>query len=217
MSTPLPPSPDPVGIASRTSGDDSVILAVVTSAGIGCACGAASGLLWGGVGGRIAMRIVMLTSSDAVRGVTSDDGFEIGTFSGATVFLLIFTTILGAIAGCIYGLIRMITAGPTWAVAAAVTVATAAAGGAGIVHVDGIDFRFLEPLWLTAGLFVLIPGMWALTVVLATEHLLRPDGPLPDLPGRIHRRVWGATGWVLLGGLTVIGLDDLVSDITRLA
>ena len=38
-----------------------------------------------GIGGRIAMRVVFLTSNERVRGVTSDDGFEIGTFSAATI------------------------------------------------------------------------------------------------------------------------------------
>ena len=38
------------------------------------------------------MRIVLLTSDDRVRGLTSDDGFEIDVISVATIFLLIFTS-----------------------------------------------------------------------------------------------------------------------------
>ncbi len=103
----------------QRSRDSGLLEAVLTSAGIGCLAGAIAGFLWGGIGGRIAMRVVFLTSNDSVRGLTSDDGFEIGKISGATILLLIFTTILGAIAGFLYGLLRMVTAGPTWAVAAA--------------------------------------------------------------------------------------------------
>ena len=40
--------------------------------------GAISGAVIGGLGGRLVMRILLLTSDDTVRGVTSDDGFEIG-------------------------------------------------------------------------------------------------------------------------------------------
>ena len=42
--------------------------------------GAGSGAVIGGLGGRLAMRILFLTSGDGVKGLTSDDGFEIGRF-----------------------------------------------------------------------------------------------------------------------------------------
>lgn len=201
----------------QRSRDSGLLEAVLTSAGIGCLAGAIAGFLWGGIGGRIAMRVVFLTSNDSARGLTSDDGFEIGKISGAMVFLLIFTTVLGAIAGFVYGLLRMVTAGPTWAVAAGMTVTTATAGGASIVHTDGIAFRFLDPVWLTIGLFVLIPGMWALTVVLLAERLLKPGALTPFLPHLVHRRYWGATGWLVLAAFTTLGTLDLASDITALA
>ena len=119
------------------------------------------------------MRVVFLTSNERVRGVTSDDGFEIGTFSNATMFLLIVTTIVGGFAGFPVGIIRMVTSGPTWAVAIGTSLATASFVGAIIVNPDGVDFRLLDPLWLTVGLFVLIPGLWGATVVVVTERLLR--------------------------------------------
>ena len=193
-----------------------LVQATLASAGIGAVAGALAGFVWGGIGGRIAMRIVFLTSDDAVRGLTSDDGFEIGRISGNTIFLLFFTTILGAIAGLLYGLLRMVTAGPVWAVATGVTIATASAAGAAIVHTDGVDFRFLDPVWLTVGLFVFLPGGWALTVVLLEERLVRADGPLGSLPPLVRRRYRGRTGWVILAALTVLGISDLVSDIATL-
>lgn len=211
------PPPDPAGRVgpNPVHRDDGTAAAFAASAGITALAGAAAGLVWGGIGGRVAMRIVFLTSSEHVRGVTSDDGFEIGTISGATVFLLIFTTILGAIAGVGVGILRMVTSGPVWSVALGTAVATAALGGASIVHTDGVDFRFLDPLWLTVGLFVLIPGLWGATVVLSTERLLRSE-LLPGLPARINRRYWGAIGWMLITALTIIGTRDLVADIATL-
>ena len=176
--------------------------------------GAAAGLVWGGIGGRIAMRVVFLTSNEHVRGLTSDDGFEIGTFSGATMFLLIVTTILGGMAGFGVGIIRMVTSGPTWAVAIGISLAAASFGGASIVHTDGVDFRLLDPLWLTVGLFVLIPGLWGATVVVVTERLLRRY--TTGLPLLVHRRYWGATGWILLVGVTTFGIRGLVADIATL-
>ncbi len=161
------------------------------------------------------MRIVFLTSNDRNAGLTSDDGFEIGTFSGATVFLLIFTAILGAIVGLVVGVVRAITIGPTWVAATGIAIATAAAGGAAIVHTDGVDFRILEPLWLTVGLFVLLPGLWAATVVVVTDRLLRSTH-LAGEPVRLDRGRWRAIGWVLLVVITTLGVQDLVADVASL-
>ena len=176
--------------------------------------GAAAGLVWGGVGGRVAMRVVFLTTGDHVHGVRSSDGFTIGTFSGATASLLVFTAILGGMAGLGVGIIRMITAGPTWAIATGTALAAAAFGGAIIVHTDGVDFRFLEPLWLTVGLFVLIPGLWGATVVVVTERLLFRYRT--GLPLHVQRHYWGASDRMLLAAFTTIGTQGLVADIGNL-
>ena len=215
MSNPFPP-PDPARVArpAPAARDDSVLDAFGASGGIAGAVGAAAGLVWGGIGGRIAMRVVFLTSNEHVRGVTSDDGFEIGTFSNATMLLLILTTILGAIAGFVVGIIRMVTSGPTWAVAIGTSLAAASFAGAGIVHTDGVDFRLLDPLWLTVGLFVLIPGLWGATVVVVTDRLLRRFPTV--FPPRVHRRYWGAAGWILLVGITTFGIQGLIADIATL-
>jgi hypothetical protein len=197
-------------------GDESVLAAFAASAAIASVTGAVAGLVWGGIGGRIAMRIVFLTSNPHVRGLTSDDGFEIGRISVETIFLLIFTTILGGIAGLVVGIVRMVTSGPTWVVAIGTSLATAVFVGASIVHTDGVDFRFLDPLYLTVGLFVLIPGLWASSVVVATEWVLRSDH-LPGLPPLVHRRYWGAIGWILLLCITTLGVRDLLADISRLS
>jgi hypothetical protein len=217
LSNPFPP-PDPARVARPAPAprDDSVLAAFATSAGIAGAAGAAAGLVWGGIGGRIAMRVVFLTSNEHVRSLTSDDGFEIGTFSAETISLLIVTTIFGGIAGLGVGIIRMVTSGPTWAVAIGTSLATASFVGANIVHTDGVDFRLLDPLWLTVGLFVLIPGLWGATVIVVTERLLRSHATT-GLPLLVHRRYRGATGWILLASITTIGIRDLVADIATLA
>ena len=82
------------------------------------------------------------------------------------------------------------------------------------MHTDGVDFRLLDPLWLTVGLFVLIPALWGATVVVVTERLLRRY--TTDLPLLVHRRYWGATGWMLLVGITAIGIRGLIADIATL-
>ena len=72
----------------------------------GMIAGAIAGFLWGGIGGRIAMRIVFLTSNGSVAGLESDDGFTIGVFSSAAVFLVAATTVLGAGLGAMVAVLR---------------------------------------------------------------------------------------------------------------
>ena len=132
------------------------------------------------------------------------------------MFLLIFTAILGAIAGLVVGVVRSDhdRARPG-SLATGIAIATAAAGGAAIVHTDGVDFRILEPLWLTVGLFVLLPGLWAATVVVVTDRLLRSTH-LAGEPVRLDRGRWRAIGWVLLVVITTLGVQDLVADVASL-
>src|SRR5262245_33209394 len=72
----------------------------------GTAAGAVAGLLVGGVGGRLAMLLLRVTSPDSVVGLTSDDGFEIGVVSTQTFSLLFATTVLGGLAGAGYAGLR---------------------------------------------------------------------------------------------------------------
>jgi hypothetical protein len=48
-----------------------------------------------------------------------------------------------------------------------------------LVHVDGVDFRILDPTWLSISLFVLIPGLYAGAVTLLVERWLEP-GAWPE-------------------------------------
>lgn len=123
--------------------------------------GGVAGFLIGGVGGRLAMFVLRLTSdARLVRGAESDDGFTIGRFSFATVFLLLLTTALGSVAGLAYAAVR--SAFPARARRACWATVCGAIGGAALVRKDGIDFRILEPVSLAITLFIAIPagGAW---------------------------------------------------------
>ncbi|MBI5157269.1 MAG: hypothetical protein HZA58_04560 [Acidimicrobiia bacterium] len=148
----------------------------------GAIAGAAAGLLWGGIGGRIAMRVIFLTSDSSLSGLQSDDDFTIGQFTSATMFLVMSTTIIGGFVGPVLALLRSAVRDRTVIVATGFAVAAGAFIGGIIVHADGIDFRLLEPLTLTVGLFVLIPAGAAFTGVFVLDHLLRPNGRIARLP-----------------------------------
>jgi hypothetical protein len=119
--------------------------------------GAATGAVIGGLGGRLAMRILFLTSDDAVKGLTSDDGFEIGRFTlGDTAGLIVVTSVIGVIAALL-----LLVAWPFVSRFGRTTVPMMAVlygvvGGALMVHTDGVDFTVLEPAALAIALFVAI-------------------------------------------------------------
>lgn len=154
------------GGAGRTLGEDGRDVAWWVLAG--AAAGAISGLVVGGVGGRLAMLLLRLTSPDHVIGVTSDDGFEIGVITTDTFSLVLAMAVVGGVNGVLYAVLRGAIPRrlrlPLW------TLFAAAVGGANFVHSDGIDFTVLEPVGLSIALFVVLPGAAAALVVVLTER-----------------------------------------------
>ncbi len=129
---------------------------------LGVVAGGWAGLLVGGVGGRLAMLLLRLTSDDSIRGLESDDGFTMGRFDlSSTLSLLFVTTFLGGAVGLI------IAAGRPFFPARGMPLAWGAAGaitgGAILVQSakDKVDFILLEPTWLAISLFVVIPAVGA--------------------------------------------------------
>jgi hypothetical protein len=149
---------------------------------LGCAAGGVAGLVVGGVGGRLLMLVLRLTSPEFV-GSVSDDGFEIGVVSSRTLQLFGATIQIGGLNGLGYAAARRFLAParrlPVW------TVVGGALGGAVLLHGDGIDFA-LRPHWLAAGGFVLVPALGAALTVVLVELLSR-------------LRPWASTRWTLAG------------------
>jgi hypothetical protein len=135
---------------------------------LGAAAGAWAGLLIGGIGGRVAMGVLRVTSPDAVRRRISDDGFEIGQVSGATLFLLAITTALGAMAGMVYIALRHALPDPwrRWAW----TIVGTTVGGSALLHADGVDFNLLKPTVLAVAMFIAIPAGGAALMAVWVER-----------------------------------------------
>lgn len=193
-------------------------VAVAASAGVTGIAGAMAGLVWGGVGGRLAMRVLFLTSDDGVRGAESDSGFEIGRFTlSGTMFLLVFTMVSGAVIGLVGGVLRMVTTGTLKQVALGAGVTSAALFGTFLVAPEGVDLQILDPVWLAVALFVVLPGVWATLVVFLADWLTRPGVLFFSLPARIDERRFGYAGWVVMALFTILGLAGLIADIRDLA
>jgi hypothetical protein len=132
--------------------------------------GAITGMLVGGLGGRLVMLVIRRASDGSVQGLLTDDGFRIGQFTTATVFLVTVTAGLGGATGGLYLLLRgaMPRRGRAVMWAAALGLYT----GADILTPDKFDFAALDPKPFIIVSFVLLPVVAALTIALAIEWLL---------------------------------------------
>ena len=138
--------------------------------------GISAGVILIGVGSRLAMLLLRLTSPDAVRGVESDDGFIMGqvTFAG-TYNLLMLGAIVGIIGAAAYLLVAPWLIGPKWFRHLTTGLAAAAVVGSMLVHADGIDFRALKPTWLAIGVFIALPGLFGGLVGVVVDSVRRPE------------------------------------------
>ncbi len=157
--------------------------------------GAGLGALIGGIGGRLAMRVLFATSDDGVKGVTSDDGFEIGRFTlGNTIGLVVLTAFIGVLAALVYLVASPFVAPLGAGVVPAMAALYGVLGGAMMVHRDGIDFNLLEPVALAIGLFVAICAAFGAAVSWLTNTAVADDG-------WAARRSWWVLGPPLLVAL----------------
>jgi len=130
---------------------------VVTGIGLGAVVG--------GLGGRIAMLLLRVSSPDQVVGVVSDDGFVIGQVTMAGTYSLVATGAgLGLVGAAIYLLVRRWLIGPAWFRSFTCAAAAGAVVGSAIVHSDGVDFTLLKPTWLAISLFVLVPAAFGAAI-----------------------------------------------------
>jgi hypothetical protein len=140
---------------------------------IGATSGMLVGLVVGGIGGRLVMFVLRLTSDERLRGTQTDDDFEIGSFTSATVFLLVATTLLGAFGGVLYmGVRRFVPSSWRWLAAG---VLAGVVGGAVVLDDEGVDFTELDPLLFAVVAFIALPAVFgALTSVLVERRMQRP-------------------------------------------
>lgn len=168
------------------------------------AAGLIAGFVIGGIGGRIAMLILRLTSEPSLHGLQTDDGFTIGIVSGATMFLLIVTTLGGVIGGLAYLSVRswLPERLRPWLFGSLAAVV----GGARIIRPEGIDFSRLEPLSLAVVMFVAIPAAYGVATSLLAERFLKK----PSASRFASVRSSAAVTWLGRAGLAAVGIASTV-------
>lgn len=159
----------------RTDGDPGFPDELVELLRVLVVAGLSVGIVVIGLGGRLVMFLLRLTSPDAVVGVTSDDGFEIGRFTlGGTYNLVVVGAAVGIIGAVAYVAVAPWLIGPTWFRRFTVGVTAGALGGAMLLHADGVDFTLTGPLWFAVTLFIAFPGFCGVVLAAATDAVADP-------------------------------------------
>ncbi len=136
------------------------------------------GILIGGVGSRLAMLLLRVTSPETVRGLESDDGFIIGRFTlSGSYGLLQLGAFVGVLGAGVYLLVRRWLVGPIWFRYLTVGLGSGAVVGSMLLHSDGVDFRVLAPRWLAMALFVAVPALFGVAIGPAVEMIERRPMP----------------------------------------
>jgi hypothetical protein len=156
-----------------------------------------------GLGSRLIMLLLRLTSPDSVIGATSDDGFTIGEFTlGGTYNLLMMGMGLGLLGAAVYLAIKPLLIGPLWFRRLCTGVGSGVVVAAIVINRDGVDFIILKPTWLAIALFVTLPILFG-TIV----------GPVVDrISASRFARTAGRQPWLLpVVALTLFPLSWIVA------
>jgi hypothetical protein len=123
------------------------------------------GVIVAGLGGRLAMLVLRITSPDSVIGVQSDDDFTIGRVTfGGTYNLMMLGAVIGIIGVAAYQCVSPRLIGPLWFRRLTLALGSGAVVGSMLVHADGIDFTVLKPTWFAISLFVALPALFGLLI-----------------------------------------------------
>ena len=169
-------SPDPSEVGTERPPRDgrTIGLDLLDRFGAAAVAGLAAGFLIGGFGGRMAMLLLRLTSSDSVIGIQSDDDFTIGQVTTSSFFLVLATTLIGTLLAFAYLLVRRWLPEHRRPLQAAVFFGVI--GGAAVIKPGGVDFTLLDPLWLAVVLFIALPAAYGWVMAAMVEGLIARPG-----------------------------------------
>jgi hypothetical protein len=187
-------------------------LSLVRRIFLGAAAGAVTGLVVGGIWGRLFMSVLAgLNPED--HGTLTDDGFAMGQFTvGGTINLLAAAITIGAFGGLVFLALRGLRFGPAWFRTASMALGATIVVGSMLLHSDGVDFSRLEPIGAAVAMTLSMPLLYALGVTWLGDRWLG-DGPT------VWQRMPVAAPWlarVLLTGLALVAAVDLTGTLVEI-
>ncbi|GAA1643372.1 hypothetical protein [Georgenia ruanii] len=184
-----------MGERTLTRERDAAPLSFARTLAAGAIGGGLVGLLFGGVLGRLVMRLLAVTSPASVQGRLTDDIQPVGQVSfGGTLQLCVTTVALGAIAGLVYLWVRRVLPRSRRARSGLFALFTGSIGGAFLVHDHpSFDYSVLRPEWLAVASFVAIPTLFGLLAPRVIDRLEAPGG-------------WARRGpaWLVIGAAVAV-------------
>jgi hypothetical protein len=182
------------------------VAGLLRALGIGVLAGLGAGFVAGGVGSRLAMKIVALTAGPAARGQITENGNRIGAFTADTGFLLFFGTFLGVFGGLLYVALRPWLPASGRRRGLVFGALLLAACGRAVVERENFDFhRFGLPA-LNVALFAALFLLFGLVVAPLAD---RADRAFPPLPPNRPPRLGALGAYALLAGAALLGLFPL--------
>jgi hypothetical protein len=155
------------------------------AAGIGSLAGALSGLVVGGLGGRLAMRIAAIVAGPVMVGETTENGNRVGdiTVEGTVALIIIGGVFAGIVGGLAYEVVRpwFVTFGRWRGLVFGLVLLVAI--GSVVINPDNIDFRRFGSPALNTFLFAVLFILFGVVLAPIEERLRRA---VPDLPVRPH-------------------------------
>lgn len=179
---------------------------------------AIAGFFGAGIGGRLAMFMLRVTSGPEVMGLQSDDDFEIGQVTLLSIPLILALTAFTTLTvGPMHALARGWVPAPMRPAVFATVLGLV--GGGAVVHADGVDFQLLTPRWLAVALFVAVPA--SVGLLLEPAYALagwarRTPAVVAVLIGVVMTAALGlVAGGVLFLGAVLLGWIGLVAAPSR--
>jgi hypothetical protein len=167
------------------------------------------GVLVGGLGGRLAMRLLALADSRTA-GLVTDDGFVVDRVTaGGTLQLFGAAVQIALIGSIVYLVVRPLLLGPAWLRIVTVAVGGGTTVGAILVEPDSFDFQAFDPPMLPVALFVGIPVAHVALFAALTERWLA-DGswfrtaPLRSVASTLLVWVVGALAAILVAPVVAV-------------
>ncbi len=169
------------------------------------------GLVVGGGGSRLAMRIVALVN-DEFTGTRTDAGERVGQITaGGTLFLLFLGSFVGTFGGAAYALLRAwlprrtLLRGLVFGLGLLALTAFPEA----LVDSGGVDFEFFQPVELSIAMFAALPLLYGVALSALADRLA------PGELGPLSRPV-ALGGGVAIAVFIAAGLAKLVATVAEI-
>lgn len=174
--------------------------------------GIAGGLVAGGIGSRLVMRIVAAAGGDPIQGLLTENGNVVGEVTlGGTVALLIFAGAFpGAAAGLFFAAVRRWLPGGTTSKGLLFGLGMLLAFGGVLLNTDNPDFSRFGNVPFSVALFTLLFLVMG-TLVAWTVRVAEKRLPPVDAAGRPFRWLYGLASVVIVIPLLLVGVDSIAN------